>query len=63
MFEGAPADAFSLNVLWDRAIEKGRVFGVALDGWWMHVGTPEALAEAGQFLARQERGEIGTGRE
>jgi N-acetyl-alpha-D-muramate 1-phosphate uridylyltransferase len=46
LFEGAPQGAFSLNKLWDRAIERGRLFGLRLEGIWMHVGTPEALAEA-----------------
>jgi MurNAc alpha-1-phosphate uridylyltransferase len=46
LFDGAPQGAFSLNRLWDRAIDQGRLFGIRLDGTWMHVGTPEALAEA-----------------
>ncbi len=35
-----------LNLLWDRALKRGRLYGMRLDGHWMHVGTPEALAEA-----------------
>jgi N-acetyl-alpha-D-muramate 1-phosphate uridylyltransferase len=46
LFEGAPQGVFSLNRLWDRAIAKGRLFGVRLEGVWMHVGTPDAIAEA-----------------
>lgn len=46
LFDGAPEGAFSLNTLWDRAIAAGRVFGIALKGTWMHVGTPEAVSEA-----------------
>lgn len=46
LFEGAPAGPFSLNTLWDRAIEAGRLFGVRLEGLWMHVGTPDAVREA-----------------
>lgn len=46
LFDGAPEGAFSLNKLWDRAIEKGRLYGLRLEGVWMHVGTPDALAEA-----------------
>jgi MurNAc alpha-1-phosphate uridylyltransferase len=46
LFEDAPDGPFSLNLLWDRALAKGRLYGVRLDGRWMHVGTPEALAEA-----------------
>jgi N-acetyl-alpha-D-muramate 1-phosphate uridylyltransferase len=50
MFEASPDDAFSLNVLWSRAIAAGRAYGVRMDGVWMHVGTPEALAQAEQCL-------------
>lgn len=46
MFRDAPRGAFSLNLLWNRAIAEGRLFGLKLDGLWMHVGTPEALSEA-----------------
>jgi N-acetyl-alpha-D-muramate 1-phosphate uridylyltransferase len=46
LFDGAPEGPFSLNLLWDQALAKGKLCGVALDGRWMHVGTPEALAEA-----------------
>jgi MurNAc alpha-1-phosphate uridylyltransferase len=46
LFDDSPDGPFSLNLLWDRALAKGRLYGVRLDGRWMHVGTPEALAEA-----------------
>jgi MurNAc alpha-1-phosphate uridylyltransferase len=50
MFEGAPDGPFSLNLLWDRAIESERLYGIRLEGFWMHVGTPGALAEAEHAL-------------
>ena len=53
LFSDAPVGHFSLNTLWDRAITEGRVFGIVLEGLWMHVGTPEALAEANAAIARQ----------
>jgi N-acetyl-alpha-D-muramate 1-phosphate uridylyltransferase len=46
LFLDCPKAPFSLNELWNRAIEKGRLYGLRLEGIWMHVGTPEALAEA-----------------
>ncbi len=49
-FAGAPEGAFSLNLLWDRALETGRLYGLALEGQWMHVGTPNALTEAERVL-------------
>jgi MurNAc alpha-1-phosphate uridylyltransferase len=51
LFDRAPKGGFSTNRVWDIAIEKGRLFGVRLDGVWIHVGTPEAVAEAEAFLA------------
>lgn len=46
LFSTAPPGAFSLNLLFDRAIEAGRLHGLRLEGVWMHVGTPEAIAAA-----------------
>ncbi|MEI9930792.1 MAG: nucleotidyltransferase family protein [Rhizomicrobium sp.] len=51
MFDDATETSFSMNVLWNIAIEKRRLFGIRLDGVWMHVGTPEAVKEADAFLA------------
>ncbi|MGI8853404.1 MAG: nucleotidyltransferase family protein [Methyloceanibacter sp.] len=53
LFENAPQGPFSLNLLWDRALAKGRLYGMRLDGRWMHVGTPEALAEAETLFERE----------
>lgn len=49
-FKDAPDGAFSTNVLWDRAITEKRLFGLAHDGHWLHVGTVEAIAEAEAHL-------------
>jgi len=46
LFADAPAGAFSLNRLFDRAIDAGRLFGLRLEGTWMHVGTPAAIKAA-----------------
>ncbi len=46
LFNDCPNGAFSINILWDRAIKAGRVFGMPFEGLWMHVGTPEALSAA-----------------
>jgi MurNAc alpha-1-phosphate uridylyltransferase len=48
MFAAAPQGKFSMNLLWDKAIAAGRLFGIEHRGRWLHVGTPEAirLAEA-----------------
>ena len=51
LFVDAPAGEFSLNLLFDRAGASGRLFGLRLEGLWMHVGTPDAVAAAEAALA------------
>jgi MurNAc alpha-1-phosphate uridylyltransferase len=51
LFADAPAGAFPLTLLFDRAGEKGRLFGLRLEGVWMHVGTPDAVTAAEAALA------------
>ena len=46
LFKDAPVGAFSLTRLFDRAEAAGRLHGLAMEGVWMHVGTPDAIAEA-----------------
>ncbi|MEO1198314.1 MAG: nucleotidyltransferase family protein [Pseudomonadota bacterium] len=46
LFADTPDGAFSLNLLFDRAIERERLFGIRLDGLSMHVGTPDSIALA-----------------
>lgn len=46
IMSGSPHGAFSLNKPLDHAITSGRLFGIRLEGLWMHVGTPGAIIEA-----------------
>jgi len=46
LFIDAPEGEFPLTDIFDRAAKKGRLFGLPLDGLWMHVGTPAAVKEA-----------------
>jgi MurNAc alpha-1-phosphate uridylyltransferase len=46
LFKDAPKGEFPLTDLFDRAAEQGRLFGLRLEGLWMHVGTPDAIALA-----------------
>ena len=54
LFKGAPAGEFSLTDLFMRAAEAGRLYGLPLEGRWMHVGSPDAIpaAEAAIKAAR-----------
>ncbi|MGU3465185.1 nucleotidyltransferase family protein [Methylobacterium sp. C33D] len=55
LFVDTPDGAFSLNLLFDRAIGSGRLFGMRLDGQWLHVGTPEAIRAAEERVRASAR--------
>ncbi len=44
-------DAFSLNLLWDQLLAKGRLYGVSYPGRWCDVGSPEGITLAEQMLS------------
>lgn len=48
--DDAPDDAFNINIYFDKAIAKGRLYGTMLDGHWLTVGTPEAISEAEETI-------------
>ena len=50
IFRNAPSGEFSLTKMFDAANEQGRLFGLRLEGLWMHVGTPEAVHAAEEAL-------------
>ena len=50
IFDGAPEGEFSLVRMFDKANEQDGLFGLRLDGVWMHVGTPDAVAAAEEAL-------------
>ncbi|MBO6632951.1 nucleotidyltransferase family protein [Parvibaculum sp.] len=50
LFADGPDGPFSTNLIWDRLIEKGSLFGHRMTGTWMHVGAPDDLAAAEAFL-------------
>lgn len=43
--------AFSLNLIWDRMLAAGRLFGLRYSGQWCDVGHPEGIDEAEAMLA------------
>lgn len=50
LFADAPEGPFSLNLLFDAALEDERLKGVVLDAPWFHVGDPAGLAAAEKAL-------------
>lgn len=52
LLKDAPEGAFGLNATFDKAIAAGRLYGLELDGHWITVGTPDAIAPAEAAVAR-----------
>ncbi len=50
LFADSPGGAFSVNRLWDRAIERARLYGIRHDGEWYHVSTPQHLKDVEREL-------------
>jgi MurNAc alpha-1-phosphate uridylyltransferase len=50
LFANAPKGSFSMNLLWDQAMARGRLRGVVHDGLWFHLSTPTDLAAAEYHL-------------
>ncbi len=50
LLQDAPEGAFSMNLLWDRAIAAGRLRAVVHDGLWFHLSTPSDLSDAESLL-------------
>jgi MurNAc alpha-1-phosphate uridylyltransferase len=46
-----PSGAFSTNLLWDRAIERGRCFGTVHQGLWFDIGAPPNIRKAEEILS------------
>jgi MurNAc alpha-1-phosphate uridylyltransferase len=54
LMRDVPEGPFSLNRVWDRALAEGRLYGVRLEGTWMHVGDPAALSAAEARIAYED---------
>lgn len=52
LLRDAPDGAFSTGVLWDRAIDEGRLYGISHGGLWFEVGAPQMIAPTEAALQR-----------
>jgi MurNAc alpha-1-phosphate uridylyltransferase len=52
LFTATRDEVFRLAPYFFSAAKKGRLFGVRLDGIWLHIGTPQAMEEAERLIAR-----------
>lgn len=50
LLRDAPDGAFSTNILWNRAIAEGRLYGLSFSGLWFEVGTPQAIRPTEEAL-------------
>ncbi len=50
LFADTPEGPFSLNLIYDRAIANGRLYGLVHDGAWFHLSTPRDLERAETLL-------------
>jgi N-acetyl-alpha-D-muramate 1-phosphate uridylyltransferase len=52
LFANEPAEVFRLAPFFHAAAARGRLYGVRLDGIWVHVGRPESIAQAERAIDR-----------
>jgi MurNAc alpha-1-phosphate uridylyltransferase len=52
LLRDAPEGPFSTNILWSRAIDEGRLYGLCFTGEWFEVGDPAAIAPTEDALKR-----------
>ncbi len=50
LYDDQPIEPFSANRIWNELIPGGRIRGVALDRFWLHVGDPQALQDAEMWM-------------
>lgn len=43
LYDGEELRPFSANVIWNKILPQGRMFGLPFQGQWMHVGRPETI--------------------
>lgn len=51
LFDGEPAEPFSMWRAWNKALATGRLYGAVHQGLWFHVGTPASVGETEVLLA------------
>lgn len=50
-FSDPPEGPFSTNILWDRAIKAGRLYGYVHSGLWFEINTPSAIGKSEAIMA------------
>ncbi len=50
LLRDAPEGPFSTNILWNRAMAEGRLYGISFTGLWFEVGTPQMIRPTEEAL-------------
>ncbi len=50
LFKGRKVTRFSLNEVWNQALEADRLYGLRHEGVWMHIGSPDAVSDAEAYV-------------
>lgn len=45
LYRDEPERPFSANLIWNKSLKAGRLYGLPLDAQWMHVGDPSAIID------------------
>ncbi len=55
IFRNSPDGPFSLNIFYKRAMKENKefanIYGIEHTGGWLHIGTPESIKQAEEYLA------------
>jgi MurNAc alpha-1-phosphate uridylyltransferase len=51
LFKEAPTTPFSINLLWNKALEKNRLYGTLHQGEWFHISTPDCLKKYEAYIS------------
>lgn len=54
LFQKAPSGPFSINLMWDQALQEKRLYGLMHQGDWFHIGTPEDLKTYDPLIREKE---------
>ncbi len=54
--KGYPLERFSRKKIWDKTLSNDRAFGHVMEGYWMHVGDPQARRWAEAVIKQARKG-------
>jgi N-acetyl-alpha-D-muramate 1-phosphate uridylyltransferase len=55
LFDGYTVKSFSIRNIWQTAFDNNSVGGVEFSGQWLHIGTPQSVIDAENYLVKHTR--------